>query len=70
MAFGRRNQMEIPKPPDVEKNVLSCEADGCNGWMREEFASEDELCPLCGGSMKMEIRTLPEIDKNNNFYGR
>lgn len=41
--------------------VYACLSDGCNGWMREEFATTDLKCPLCGNETIQEIRELPQI---------
>lgn len=41
--------------------VYACSGDDCNGWMREEFATTDLKCPLCGNETIQEVRELPQI---------
>jgi len=46
----------------VETPVWKCSDADCVGWMRVEFALEQEPnCPLCGSSMSETTRMLPKI---------
>lgn len=60
MYFSKKNQ-ELEEVVIEDTTVYACEADGCNGWMRMQFLSEDSACPLCGSNMQEEIRQLPKI---------
>jgi hypothetical protein len=46
----------------MDTEVFACLDDGCNGWMRKDFASSDLKCPLCGNDTSMEVRELPKIN--------
>jgi len=59
---------EKPIIPEIETPVHVCTKKECHGWMREEFASEDELCPLCGSSMNKQTKVLPQMQKQPEFY--
>lgn len=60
--FNRRSQEEKPEDVLIDTEVFSCMGDGCNGWMRKDFASADLKCPLCGNETAMEVRELPKIN--------
>lgn len=62
--FNKKEEVVIP---EIETNILSCVNEECNGWMRQEFASFDELCPLCGSSTNLKTKILPEITKDLYF---
>lgn len=46
----------------LDTDVYTCTEQGCNGWMRKEFATADLLCPLCGNETSHGIRELPQIE--------
>lgn len=46
--FNKSNQEPLPKD-DI--STWECTQDGCNGWMRKNFASSHPSCPLCGNEM-------------------
>jgi len=59
---------EKPVIPEIDTPIRVCVNDDCHGWMREEFVSEDELCPLCGSSTQKETKILPQMQKEPEFY--
>jgi hypothetical protein len=59
--YGKRNNEEKIESILVETEIYSCVDDGCIGWMRKDFATDDLLCPMCGNETVKEIRELPEI---------
>lgn len=61
MFFNRKGQMEKQEDEFVDTVVYSCVDESCNAWMREDFASADLRCPLCGSDTMMEVRELPKI---------
>ncbi len=67
MYFAKKG-IEEPAPIIENTVVYACEADSCNGWMREEFATADRSCPLCNSGMKQEVRELPQIKVEYNAY--
>ncbi|WP_019241790.1 MULTISPECIES: cold-inducible protein YdjO-related protein [Bacillus] len=60
MYFSKKQQ-EVDEVIIEDTHVFACASDGCNGWMRMQFASDDSSCPLCGSNMNEEIRQLPKI---------
>ncbi len=54
----------------MDTNVYACQSDSCNGWMREDFVTSDYNCPMCGNEMSQEVRELPKIKKDFQFYNR
>lgn len=67
MYFGKKNAEE-PVVEMVDTVVYSCESDACNGWMRKDFASAENTCPMCGSNLVEEIRELPKITNEYNAY--
>ncbi|WP_316245676.1 cold-inducible protein YdjO-related protein [Robertmurraya massiliosenegalensis] len=60
--FNRKSQEEKEEEIFLDTEVYACMDDGCIGWMRKDFASNDLKCPLCGNDTSMEIRELPKIN--------
>ncbi|MFS8631032.1 MAG: cold-shock protein, partial [Bacillales bacterium] len=46
--FIRKGQADQPDRVLANTVVYVCSSGNCNGWMREEFATDDLKCPLCG----------------------
>jgi len=42
-------------------NILKCRNKDCKAWVREEFASAGQACPLCGGPMLRTMKHLPPL---------
>ncbi len=59
--FIRKGQADQPDRVLANTVVYVCSSGNCNGWMREEFATDDLKCPLCGHDTVQEIRELPQI---------
>ncbi|MDQ0215536.1 PHP family Zn ribbon phosphoesterase [Oikeobacillus pervagus] len=59
MYFSKKNIEDEPIIEDT--TVFSCTSSECNCWMREDFASHDLFCPICGNHLKKEVRELPRI---------
>lgn len=58
-----RFQQQVEKPPEVTLKIWACGSDDCNGWMRDNFKSDEKPnCPLCGHTMVEEERTLPVLE--------
>lgn len=70
----KRNTQEQEVINYIDTSIWDCQAENCNGWMREDFSLEENpTCPMCGEIMIHEIRNLPEIKKelvwkNNQKY--
>ncbi|MEQ2525366.1 cold-inducible protein YdjO-related protein [Bacillaceae bacterium CLA-AA-H227] len=60
--FNRKAAEEKPEDILMDTEVYACMDEGCNGWMRKDFASNDLKCPLCGNETSMEVRELPKIN--------
>lgn len=56
--YSRKKQLEeIPEQPTA---VWQCTKEGCNGWMRDEFAFEVvPTCIQCDSEMQRGTRMLP-----------
>ncbi|MBD2844153.1 hypothetical protein IDH44_03050 [Paenibacillus sp. IB182496] len=51
-----------PAKPELEPTkIFKCRDAACRAWVREEFATEQQVCPICGGPMLRSIRHLPAI---------
>lgn len=58
-----RFQQQVEKPPEVSLKIWTCGSEVCNGWMRDNFKSDDKPnCPLCGHGMEEDERTLPVLE--------
>lgn len=62
MFCNRRAYEEKQEEELVDTVVYSCIDESCNAWMRQDFASTDLKCPLCGNETTMEVRELPKIE--------
>ncbi|WP_413242494.1 cold-inducible protein YdjO-related protein [Paenibacillus sp. 1P07SE] len=44
--------------------MWSCQSDGCECWMRDNFSFQDNPnCPICGSEMLADSRMLPVLKK-------
>ncbi|WP_438445700.1 cold-shock protein [Gorillibacterium sp. sgz5001074] len=67
MYYSRKKSVE--ERPSEETPVWICQKDGCNGWMRNNFALEAEpVCPLCQSQMTSGVKTLPILNPSNYGY--
>ncbi|MFD0711971.1 cold-shock protein [Paenibacillus sp. GCM10027626] len=58
--YSRKKPLE--EIPEEVTPIWSCTNDGCNGWMRDDFAFEAKpVCPLCSSSMVSGTKTLPAL---------
>ncbi|RFU68243.1 cold-inducible protein YdjO-related protein [Bacillus sp. V59.32b] len=67
MYFGKKNSEE-PVVIMEDTVVYACASEACNGWMRKEFAADNETCPMCGDNLTEEIRELPKIQNEYNAF--
>ncbi|GIO63077.1 cold-shock protein [Paenibacillus cellulositrophicus] len=59
MYFGKKVVEEIP---EADTLIWSCVNDGCNGWMRDNFAFETEpVCVQCNSPMVSSMKVLPLV---------
>ncbi|MCP1451644.1 cold-inducible protein YdjO-related protein [Priestia megaterium] len=54
----------------MDTTVYACQSESCNGWMREDFVTVDYNCPMCGTGMSEEVRELPKIKYDHQFYNK
>ncbi|UVI30773.1 cold-shock protein [Paenibacillus spongiae] len=65
--YSRKKPLE--EIPEEVTAIWSCTNDGCNGWMRDNFAFESEpACPLCSSSMVSSTKTLPSLVNHNSRH--
>ncbi|WP_181438691.1 cold-shock protein [Paenibacillus sambharensis] len=63
MYYSRKKVEEVP---EELTEVWSCTNDGCNGWMRDNFAfAVEPTCQLCQSPMTKEARMLPQLVNTN-----
>ncbi|GGA31227.1 cold-shock protein [Paenibacillus physcomitrellae] len=63
MNYRKKTLEEIPQELT---SIWSCTSDGCNGWMRDNFAFDyTPVCPLCSASMEKGTKVLPLLVNNN-----
>lgn len=43
--------------------ILKCKNPECKAWVREEFASPGQTCPMCSGPMLRTMKHLPPLVK-------
>ncbi len=43
--------------------ILKCKNPECKAWVREEFATPDQACPMCKGPMLRTMKHLPPLQK-------
>ncbi|WP_287021509.1 cold-inducible protein YdjO-related protein [Cohnella sp.] len=41
--------------------IWKCRNADCRAWVREEFATPNQACPLCGGPMLRSMKHLPPL---------
>ncbi|WP_426450751.1 cold-shock protein [Paenibacillus sp. S-38] len=59
MYFSKRT---MEPAPQEETPVWTCSKDGCNSWMRDNFAFEEQpYCPLCSSVMVQNTKMLPVL---------
>lgn len=60
------NKREEPLPSeDIE--TWECVDEGCNGWMRKDFATGDSpSCPFCKSEMESGTRYINFLKNNNS----
>ncbi|UNK20902.1 cold-shock protein [Paenibacillus sp. N3/727] len=59
MYFRKKSLEELPQE---ETAVWTCEKEGCNGWIRDDFAFEHQpTCHQCSSPMIRSIKTLPQL---------
>ncbi|AJY76704.1 cold-inducible protein YdjO-related protein [Paenibacillus beijingensis] len=52
---------EETKPKLLPTKIWKCRNAECKAWVREEFAVESQVCPLCKGPMLRSMRHLPAV---------
>ncbi|RIX53645.1 hypothetical protein D3P08_09465 [Paenibacillus nanensis] len=43
--------------------IWKCKNPDCKAWVRDEFAADEQLCPICKGPMLRSMRHLPPVQK-------
>lgn len=43
--------------------ILKCKNAECKAWVREEFATPGQNCPICNGPMLRTMKHLPPLVK-------
>ncbi|ASS67911.1 MULTISPECIES: cold-shock protein [Paenibacillus] len=60
MYYSRKKTQE--ELPTEMTPVWTCSKDGCNGWMRKDYAFEQEpVCSICSSPMTSGMRDLPVL---------
>jgi len=65
-----------PQPVEVPEemtDIWTCSSEGCNCWMRDNFAFQTEpACAQCGETMERSSRMLPQLSNYtfDNKYGK
>ncbi|BBH20754.1 hypothetical protein Back11_20990 [Paenibacillus baekrokdamisoli] len=49
------------KPVLKLTKIWKCRNADCKAWVREEFAVEQQACPICKGPMLRSMRHLPAV---------
>ncbi|WP_019422121.1 MULTISPECIES: cold-inducible protein YdjO-related protein [Paenibacillus] len=52
---------EDTKPKLLPTKILKCRNSECKAWVRDEFATAEQSCPLCNGPMLRSIKHLPAV---------
>ncbi|ASS65571.1 MULTISPECIES: cold-inducible protein YdjO-related protein [Paenibacillus] len=52
---------EDTKPELIPTKIWKCRNADCKAWVRDEFAAESQLCPMCKGPMLRSMRHLPAV---------
>jgi hypothetical protein len=56
--YSRKKPFE--ELPEEMTAIWSCTAEGCNGWMRDNFSFDVQpTCPKCQSQMESGMRSLP-----------
>ncbi|PYI51330.1 cold-shock protein [Paenibacillus flagellatus] len=59
MYYSRKRLEDIPQEVTA---IWSCIREGCNGWIRDNFAfAEVPTCHLCQSPMKKSMSELPVL---------
>ncbi|WP_256758647.1 cold-shock protein [Cohnella sp. WQ 127256] len=62
--YSRKKVLE--EIPEEMTAVWSCTSEGCNGWMRDNFAFETvPTCGLCHKPMESGMKMLPLLVNTN-----
>ncbi len=51
------------KPKLTVVKILKCKNSDCKAWVREEFATPGQVCPLCKGPMLRTMKHLSPLQK-------
>ncbi|OPA81202.1 hypothetical protein BVG16_02425 [Paenibacillus selenitireducens] len=63
MYYRRKSLEEIPQE---DTTIWSCQKEDCNGWIRDNFAFENEPeCHICHSPMIRSTKMLPLITNSN-----
>ncbi|WP_256759354.1 cold-shock protein [Cohnella sp. WQ 127256] len=63
MYYRKKSLEEVPLEDTA---IWSCPTEGCKGWIRDNFAFENQpTCHLCHTPMVSGTRMLPLIDNTN-----
>ncbi|MBN3524582.1 cold-shock protein [Paenibacillus apiarius] len=63
MNYRKKPLEEIPEENTA---IWSCTKEGCKGWMRDNFAFENEpTCRLCNSPMVRDMKMLPLLVNPN-----
>ncbi|WP_027086086.1 cold-shock protein [Cohnella panacarvi] len=58
--YSRKKTFE--EIPEEMTAIWSCESEGCNGWMRDNFSLEAiPTCHVCQTPMVSGMRMLPQL---------
>lgn len=49
------------KPKLIITKILKCRNPECKAWVRDEFATGEQSCPLCKGPMIRSMKHLPAV---------
>ncbi|GKU79223.1 cold-inducible protein YdjO-related protein [Paenibacillus sp. L3-i20] len=41
--------------------IWKCKNADCKAWVRDEFSTTEQLCPICKGPMLRSMRHLPPV---------
>ncbi|MBB6672720.1 cold-inducible protein YdjO-related protein [Cohnella nanjingensis] len=61
---------EEDKPKLSLTKIWKCKNETCKAWVREEFATEDQQCPMCKGPMLRTMKHLPPLQKKAKSRAR
>lgn len=50
--------------------ILKCKNSECKAWVREEFATPGQNCPICNGPMLRTMKHLPPLQKKIKSQAR